>query len=212
MSNNFLSVTTVPAKHGKSFAFETTSVGSKQSRKNLNLIQPETTNLRGLTIRSARICSAYLRLVDPELASHFEREDLMAEICLVRWLRLMLCRECSLAKVLPLWDYLFCQAKPLAKAGKLSLLQSSRMTDLERFERREKEAQQNSFPNLDFYAVGVLVSHRTTLLQSNQFEILQTVNDSSCGLPELIGLAERVKRILCPRFGEGIPKDTCKLI
>ncbi|TKX27248.1 Rab-GTPase-TBC domain-containing protein 1 [Elsinoe australis] len=56
-----------------------------------------------------RIFDDYLPRLDPELATHLRDIDLVPQVFLMRWVRLLFGREFSFDDVLPLWDVLFSQ-------------------------------------------------------------------------------------------------------
>ena len=57
--------------------------------------------------RSKRIHEDYLRRADPELAEHLTTIEIIPQIFLIRWIRLLLGREFPFEGVLNLWDALF---------------------------------------------------------------------------------------------------------
>ena len=59
--------------------------------------------------RSKRIHEEYLRKVDPELTEHLTAIDVLPQIFLIRWIRLLFGREFPLDRVLSLWDVLFAE-------------------------------------------------------------------------------------------------------
>ncbi|KAI9824133.1 MAG: hypothetical protein M1826_007447 [Phylliscum demangeonii] len=59
--------------------------------------------------RSQRIHLVYLASVDPELAERMAAIDVLPQIFLVRWIRLLFGREFSLDQLLRLWDLLFAE-------------------------------------------------------------------------------------------------------
>lgn len=67
--------------------------------------------LSGSTIveRSRRIHEEYLLKVDPDLADHLTAIEILPQIFLIRWIRLLFGREFPLDDVLSLWDVLFAE-------------------------------------------------------------------------------------------------------
>ncbi|KAL8689531.1 MAG: hypothetical protein Q9218_004818 [Villophora microphyllina] len=57
--------------------------------------------------RSRQIHEVYLRQADPELAEHLTAIEILPQIFLIRWIRLLFGREFPLDQVLTLWDVLF---------------------------------------------------------------------------------------------------------
>jgi TBC1 domain family member 5 len=59
--------------------------------------------------RSRRIHDEYLGEVDPELATHLQVVEILPQIFLLRWIRLLFGREFSLKDTLSVWDMLFAE-------------------------------------------------------------------------------------------------------
>lgn len=59
--------------------------------------------------RSKRIHEVYLRKADPELAEHLTAIEVLPQIFLIRWIRLLFGREFPFDDVLSLWDHLFAE-------------------------------------------------------------------------------------------------------
>lgn len=59
--------------------------------------------------RSRRIHDEYLAEVDPELAIHLRQIEILPQIFLLRWIRLLFGREFSLKDTLSIWDVLFAE-------------------------------------------------------------------------------------------------------
>lgn len=59
--------------------------------------------------RSQRIHEEYLPKVDSELAEHLTASEILPQIFLIRWIRLLFGREFPLDDVLALWDLLFAE-------------------------------------------------------------------------------------------------------
>ncbi|KAL8809641.1 MAG: hypothetical protein Q9200_003241 [Gallowayella weberi] len=59
--------------------------------------------------RSRRIHEVYLRQADAELAAHLTTIEILPQIFLIRWIRLLFGREFPLDHVLALWDTLFAE-------------------------------------------------------------------------------------------------------
>ncbi|KAJ4993758.1 tbc domain-containing protein [Stagonosporopsis vannaccii] len=57
--------------------------------------------------RSSRIFDSYLPKVDPELHAHLTKLDVVPQIFLLRWIRLLFGREFDLDSVFDMWDALF---------------------------------------------------------------------------------------------------------
>ncbi len=59
--------------------------------------------------RSRRIHEVYLRKADPELAEHLTAIEVLPQIFLIRWIRLLFGREFTFDDALSLWDILFAE-------------------------------------------------------------------------------------------------------
>lgn len=59
--------------------------------------------------RSKRIHENYLHHADPELAEHLTAIEILPQIFLIRWVRLLFGREFPFEDVLALWDVLFAE-------------------------------------------------------------------------------------------------------
>lgn len=59
--------------------------------------------------RSKRIHEYYLHHTDPELAEHLSAIEILPQIFLIRWVRLLFGREFPFEDVLALWDILFAE-------------------------------------------------------------------------------------------------------
>ncbi|KAF2029343.1 RabGAP/TBC [Setomelanomma holmii] len=66
-----------------------------------------TTKGTPMLARSSRIFEKYLPKADPELAAHLVKLEIVPQIFLLRWIRLLFGREFSLDAVFDMWDALF---------------------------------------------------------------------------------------------------------
>jgi len=64
--------------------------------------------------RSRRIHDEHLAEVDPELANHLQVIEILPQIFLLRWIRLLFGREFSLNDTLSVWDVLFAEGLSLS--------------------------------------------------------------------------------------------------
>ncbi len=74
--------------------------------------QPTTSGLLNsspIVERSKRIHENYLHHADPELAEHLTAIEILPQIFLIRWVRLLFGREFPFDDVLALWDILFAE-------------------------------------------------------------------------------------------------------
>ena len=74
--------------------------------------EPPTTGLSHhspIVERSKRIHENYLHHADPELAEHLTDIEILPQIFLIRWIRLLFGREFPFEEVLALWDVLFAE-------------------------------------------------------------------------------------------------------
>jgi TBC1 domain family member 5 len=67
-----------------------------------------------IVARSRRIHDEYLGEVDPELATHLQVIEVLPQIFLLRWIRLLFGREFSLKDTLQVWDLLFADSLSLS--------------------------------------------------------------------------------------------------
>ncbi|PGH11591.1 hypothetical protein AJ80_07061 [Polytolypa hystricis UAMH7299] len=67
-------------------------------------------SVSAIVARSERIHQTVLKGLDPELADHLLAIDILPQIFLTRWIRLLFGREFSFSEVLSLWDLLFAES------------------------------------------------------------------------------------------------------
>ncbi|KAL8737830.1 MAG: hypothetical protein Q9181_001321 [Wetmoreana brouardii] len=73
-------------------------------------VTPSTTSSSSPIVeRSRRIHEIYLHQADPELAEHLSAIEILPQIFLIRWIRLLFGREFPLDQLLALWDILFAE-------------------------------------------------------------------------------------------------------
>ena len=68
-----------------------------------------TPNNSPIVKRSKRIHEDYLHRADPELAEHLAAIEILPQIFLIRWIRLLFGREFPFDELLTLWDVLFAE-------------------------------------------------------------------------------------------------------
>ncbi|GAB7358128.1 hypothetical protein MBLNU230_g0287t1 [Neophaeotheca triangularis] len=66
-----------------------------------------------IVVRSRRIMTEMLSLVDKELAEHLAQIDILPQIFLMRWIRLLFGREFAYDDVLTMWDVMFAEDSSL---------------------------------------------------------------------------------------------------
>lgn len=66
-----------------------------------------------MVARSRRIFGEMLSLVDEKLAQHLEQIDIVPQVFLIRWIRLLFGREFSFDEMLTLWDVIFAEDSSL---------------------------------------------------------------------------------------------------
>ena len=66
-------------------------------------------NISPIVERSKRIHERYLRQADLELADHLTAIEILPQIFIIRWIRLLFGREFEFDDVLSLWDVLFAE-------------------------------------------------------------------------------------------------------
>ena len=71
--------------------------------------------------RSKRIHENYLHHADPELAEHLTAIEILPQIFLIRWVRLLFGREFPFEDVLALWDVLFAEDPELELVDLISV-------------------------------------------------------------------------------------------
>ena len=71
--------------------------------------------------RSKRIHENYLHHADPELAEHLTAIEILPQIFLIRWIRLVFGREFPFEDVLSLWDVLFAEDPELELVDMISV-------------------------------------------------------------------------------------------
>ncbi|KAI9846078.1 MAG: hypothetical protein M1837_004334 [Sclerophora amabilis] len=87
-------------------------MGDQDERTNeMVLVDPDSAPLRASPIieRSQRIHEEYLASVDPALAAHLKEIDILPQVFLIRWIRLLFGREFPFDELLALWDALFAE-------------------------------------------------------------------------------------------------------
>ena len=82
--------------------FYETGTGSEQATSGLLNNSP-------IVERSKRIHEHYLHQTDPELAEHLTAIEVLPQIFLIRWVRLIFGREFPFEDVLALWDVIFAE-------------------------------------------------------------------------------------------------------
>ena len=77
--------------------------------------------------RSRKIFADMLPLVDNELAKHLERVDIVPQVFLIRWIRLIFGREFTFEDLLTIWDVIFAEDPTLEIVDHLCLAMLLRM-------------------------------------------------------------------------------------
>jgi TBC1 domain family member 5 len=80
-----------------------------QNAKNFYEHATTSGNDNPMVIRSQRICSELLPVVDTELAKHLESIDIIPQVFLMRWIRLLFGREFEFDDMLTIWDVIFAE-------------------------------------------------------------------------------------------------------
>ena len=70
---------------------------------------PATPSNSSIVERSRRVHEIYLHQADPELTEHLTSIEILPQIFLIRWIRLLFGREFKFDDVLSLWDALFAE-------------------------------------------------------------------------------------------------------
>ncbi|CAD6503152.1 BgTH12-02821 [Blumeria graminis f. sp. triticale] len=84
-----------------------------------NFHQPSVSNgaqvcVTPIIARSQRIHEVYLASLDPQLAEHLTEIEVLPQVFLIRWIRLLFGREFSFNDLLSLWDLIFAEDPRLA--------------------------------------------------------------------------------------------------
>ena len=74
-----------------------------------------------MVVRSRRIFNEMLPLVDSKLAAHLENIDIVPQIFLMRWIRLLFGREFAFDELLTVWDVIFAEDATLEIVDHISL-------------------------------------------------------------------------------------------
>lgn len=91
----------VMQNHKSSYALATSrAISSSHSRPPAEAESP-------MVVRSRHIMNVLLAKVDPEVANYLQKADIVPQVFLIRWIRLLFGREFSFDNVLELWDWLF---------------------------------------------------------------------------------------------------------
>lgn len=77
--------------------------------------------------RSRKIFTDMLPLVDPELAQHLESVDIVPQVFLIRWIRLIFGREYNFEDLLTIWDVIFAEDQTLEIVDHICLTMLLRM-------------------------------------------------------------------------------------
>ncbi|CAJ1414797.1 unnamed protein product [Effrenium voratum] len=147
--------------------------------------------------RCQYIFEQVVRAVDSELFDHLKRMDIEAQVFLLRWIRLLFCREFELKETYILWDGL------LASAGQP--LPSLRYTGKDPVTAEAAEAS-GELPLLDFAAAALLLRMRRELIGMDQTECLRRLL-RSCSEEGAVDLLAEAKRIYQGKFQAARPRE-----
>lgn len=92
-----------------------------QSAKNFYEQSTTSGNENPIVARSRRIFNDLLPKVDEELAKHLESIDIIPQVFLMRWIRLLFGREFSFGDMLTIWDVIFAEDPTLDIVNEISL-------------------------------------------------------------------------------------------
>lgn len=84
-----------------------------QSAKNFYEQTTHSGKVNPMVARSERIFDSLLPEVDPELAKHLKKTDIVPQVFLIRWVRLLFGREFTFDDVLAMWDVMFAEDSSL---------------------------------------------------------------------------------------------------
>lgn len=82
-------------------------LGEPEKQPSLRLPSPQIAS--PIEQRSIRIHEVMLARLDPELATHLTQIEILPQIFLIRWIRLLFGREFPFESLLPFWDVLFAE-------------------------------------------------------------------------------------------------------
>lgn len=130
---------------------------------------------------------------------------------MMKWLRVIFCRDTTLKQTFLIWDYLFSDVN-------YEMLQArqyeEKLPSLANFYTRDSylTSKNDYLCNVDYYSLAIMISHRDELMEADGVEILPVFSNSCCGDPSLIEVAERIKRVVrCESVGN-FPLDITKVI
>lgn len=113
-----------------------------------------------------------LKTCDDQLHGHLKRLEIEPQVFLLRWLRLLFCREFELEEIYLLWDGMFADARQSPPEGfmRYHRLPSSAPGAAVIQEAAEAAAR---LPLVDWVAVALLQAHRGELLRMDQTDCLR---------------------------------------
>lgn len=127
------------------------------------------------TARCAAINNTLLKAADKDLYHHLQAHRIEPQLYLLRWLRLLYCREFPLEQTLVLWDALFAsswqpwmvpqgmyQCSPGCDAKRATIL-------------KEAAAASSAMPLVDYISLALLCSFRTELLAGDRSACLRVL-------------------------------------
>ena len=127
-----------------------------------NANEPATSGLLNnspIVERSKRIHEHYLQQTDPELAEHLTAVEVLPQIFLIRWVRLIFGREFPFEDVLALWDIIFAEDPGLDLIDLVSVSMLLRI----RWQRKPIHA---------LYMIGRRIADTTAVLEADYTEAL----------------------------------------
>uniref|UniRef100_A0A0G4HUP7 Rab-GAP TBC domain-containing protein n=1 Tax=Chromera velia CCMP2878 TaxID=1169474 RepID=A0A0G4HUP7_9ALVE len=123
---------------------------------------PEKEKKSGILLRCDDIFSHKLRCLDSALFNHLKREGVEPQLFLLRWVRLLFCREFHLEDSWIVWDCLFADRYLRFLAGQTGETSGGEQTETEP-DQQSKDAAQ-SLPLTDYIAIAMLRFVRQQLL------------------------------------------------
>ena len=75
-----------------------------------------------IVVRSGKIFTEMLPLVDGQLAQHLQRIDIVPQVFLIRWIRLLFGREFAFDELLTMWDIIFAEDPTLEIVNQISIV------------------------------------------------------------------------------------------
>lgn len=163
-----------------------------------------------ILVRCQFIFDTVIRAVDEDLFGHLKRLDIEPQVFLLRWIRLLFCREFLLQETFLLWDGLLHSTTQPIPSGALRYPGAgpgaSAQATAAAAEAAEASAQ---LPLADFAAAALLLRMRRDLLRLDQTECLRRLlrSNGEEGALELLKEAKALLHTAGPSRSAGVGRD-----